>query len=832
MNNSTILEYGSLNKLYSALIECFAVILAGYLVGCFGMIKSKYGEGIKVFVWNLCLPSMVLLGMWELNFAEVNWKFLTCILIAKVIVFCLVLTITFLTYRPINFGAAGIYGIFTTASNDFALGYPMLKALYGPDSLYLKYIYLFAPISLTFLNPIGFILMEVHNARTLKNLPQRRSKFMACLHILVDVIRNPIVIMTILGIACNLLFDQKVPGILKYILTELGNAFSATALFYLGLNLVGKAKSQHGFGLVVPCLLIFAKTLFLPLIIWEVVSAIQPGSTFNETQSFGMYGFLYGTFPTAPSVFIFASQYSVVENIIASSLVLCTILSAPLMFISAKMRTMMCHHSVDYTHFIHDTMFDISILSLIACVWVLAVLIISSRWKKMPHQLTLCLTISQMIGAVGVISFHLNNNSFIWSSRVEFALISIGNLSVICWTSLLSLVICVIRTRRRMDILRKSFPILLTGIGFPLILTGILFFFDWDNHLSVFDPAFQYGTIQASVHLFLTILSIMITVTSLVYSQRYVADQFPQSSPNRHLPRDNPSINNGFLTNSVAIDSDTENIPSLNESASTAGFSVNSPNNLVNVNQSDDDLNLRTELENSHATLQQLNECEAHLLNTEESDTLFANTDLTPNGLDTDTPFDNETSRQSQISKHLILIICLLFTVCMNFFISLWRVSGDTEKSGAYVEVVFLNCVLTNGQGFLLFLIFGLDAIFVIGPFVARFRRLRCISCCYALFTDTRNKENENLHKKCDQFTKYHKSNCQTEIAKDIRCSSNVYHSAFMGKTLCKWLINAGLAEDSDDSSDYGQKLLQGKIIKNVHCDSKNFSLGSLYIFS
>lgn len=53
---------------------------------------------------------------------------------------------------------------------------------------------------------------------------------------------------------------------------------------------------------------------------------------------------------------------------VASGLVLCTILSAPLMFISAKMRMMMCHHSINYTHLIHGTSFDISILSLIACV--------------------------------------------------------------------------------------------------------------------------------------------------------------------------------------------------------------------------------------------------------------------------------------------------------------------------------------------------------------------------------------------------------------------------------------------------------------------------------
>lgn len=43
-----------------------------------------------------------------------------------------------------------------------------------------------------------------------------------------------------------------------YLLT--GNAFSASALFYLGLSMVGKVQNQIGVALVVPILLIFAKS--------------------------------------------------------------------------------------------------------------------------------------------------------------------------------------------------------------------------------------------------------------------------------------------------------------------------------------------------------------------------------------------------------------------------------------------------------------------------------------------------------------------------------------------------------------------------------------------
>lgn len=45
--------------------------------------------------------------------------------------------------------------------------------------------------------------------------------------------------------------------------------------------------------------------------IHEVVSLIHPGSDASETLDLSTYGFLYGVFPAAPGVFVFATQYSI-----------------------------------------------------------------------------------------------------------------------------------------------------------------------------------------------------------------------------------------------------------------------------------------------------------------------------------------------------------------------------------------------------------------------------------------------------------------------------------------------------------------------------------------
>ena len=78
---------------------------------------------------------------------SVNWGFLAAILIAKSSIFFAVLLVTYFIGR--RSGKAGLYAIFATQSNDFALGNPILEAIYSvshPD--FQSYLYLVAPISL------------------------------------------------------------------------------------------------------------------------------------------------------------------------------------------------------------------------------------------------------------------------------------------------------------------------------------------------------------------------------------------------------------------------------------------------------------------------------------------------------------------------------------------------------------------------------------------------------------------------------------------------------------------------------------------------------------
>ena len=128
----------------------------------------------------------------------------------------------------------------------------------------------------------------------------------------------------------------------------LGSAFSASALFLLGLRMVGQNNQRPGGGqdmtrtsLILPGLLITMKSLVLPVISREIVYQLDAGGSLNATTDLSNYAFLYGTIPTAPSVFVYAANYGILQDVTATAITASTFIAAPLMFVTAKLLTLM-----------------------------------------------------------------------------------------------------------------------------------------------------------------------------------------------------------------------------------------------------------------------------------------------------------------------------------------------------------------------------------------------------------------------------------------------------------------------------------------------------------
>lgn len=107
------------------------------------------------------------------------------------------------------------------------------------------------------LNPIGFIFCEIQKWKDTQNASQNKVKIVGLG--LLHVLQNPIVFMVFIGIAFNFILDKKVPEYMENFLDGLANSFSGSALFYLGLTMVGKIKKLKKSAFVVLILLITAK---------------------------------------------------------------------------------------------------------------------------------------------------------------------------------------------------------------------------------------------------------------------------------------------------------------------------------------------------------------------------------------------------------------------------------------------------------------------------------------------------------------------------------------------------------------------------------------------
>lgn len=91
------------------------------------LISQTETKGLSTFVGSFSLPALIFLSLAELDLSSVNWMFLLSVLVAKTVVFLVVVTVTLLVSRPVNTGRAGLFAIFCTQSNDFAIGYPIGK---------------------------------------------------------------------------------------------------------------------------------------------------------------------------------------------------------------------------------------------------------------------------------------------------------------------------------------------------------------------------------------------------------------------------------------------------------------------------------------------------------------------------------------------------------------------------------------------------------------------------------------------------------------------------------------------------------------------------------
>lgn len=269
-------------------------------------------------------------------------------------------------------------------------------------------------------------------------------------------------------------------------------------------------------------------------------------------------------------------------------MVACTFVSAPLMFISAKMISITNLNPSDYLNELDKFAFDISIIAISAALFVLLLFSITKKFKRLPHRITCCLLISQIIASIGVILWSKLGQEANWKMYLQFSFFTIGQYSSRIWTAFLAITLLFLNSRSLCFAL-KLWPFFVgVGFGVPVLLTVILFICDNDNILpkEKSNPSFQFGNAQAAISVFLLVLCFLVTVGCLILHQRY------KKRFERYLT----------LSKEVASPEDTDTTTTTTAASSTmnvsgqrmnqeVNFGINSIRRRRSVSSNDDDDN-------------------------------------------------------------------------------------------------------------------------------------------------------------------------------------------------------------------------------------------------
>ena len=694
-SNETLATSSNLDNLYPALVQCFGIILLGFLAGKFSFISDVEAKGLGTFVGTFSLPALIFVSLCQLDFHSVNWIFLASITLAKSIIFFLVLLVGLFIHRPLDLSRPALYAIFCTQSNDFALGFPVLNAIYGQSHPeYPQYLYLLAPVSLAFLNPIGFVLMEIGK---MGESSAQMSRTKIATKVVVGIVKNPILMMTLLGIVGNLVFHSQMPSIIHNFMHTLGSAFSSSALFLLGLRMVGQTGGRGGSdmtrsSIIMPGVLITMKSLVLPIISREIVYQLDAGGSLNATTDLSNYAFLYGTIPTAPSVFVYATNYGILQDVTASAITASTFIAAPLMFVTAKLLTLMNMDPSKYIDQLDIFLLDISIVGLLAAGWVVFVLIMTGKVVKMPHRITFLLTLCQASACLGAALWSLLDCRHGWRLYLQFVLFAVGVFGSRVCTGVLAVSLLLLQTRG--VCLVSKWRHVLSGISvvLPAIIVLCLALTvaqETPEHGDKIDPNFQYGTTQTVAALVTLLLTLAVTFLSLVLGHRY---QLPP-----HLPGSSSGT-------SLQADEDTETDALLSdESQSVQETSVEI-----------EDLMLGREEEGGasggcgrgrgryRCDSEHRKYCSGLISRYEVPP---AQDVLSPDSiLNTSQDGDDQ-----QIVHHQMLLLLLSISMFVGAALCIWTLVMD-QFSGIYLELVFLDGFLNLGQSLFTFALFGVNA--------------------------------------------------------------------------------------------------------------------------
>lgn len=295
--------------LLNTVAPVFGILLLGFLAVRVRMLEEAGVRGLVVFVFNFAIPLLLYRSLATTELPEdIRWSFILSFYGGSFACYFLGMALGRGVFRR-NLADQAIFGMSAGFSNTVLMGIPILLTAYGPEAT--LPIFLLIAFHGPTLMPLTTALIQVGRGGEVSAARQVRT-------VLWELVRNPIIMGLLLGLAANLA-GFALSGGLDRTVELLGSAAIPCALFAMGASLAGYPLM----GDVAPALLLGAVKLILhPLLVWVLAVPV-----------FGLDGIwvpvavTMAAMPSGVNAYLFGARYDAAPGVAARTILLGTVVS-------------------------------------------------------------------------------------------------------------------------------------------------------------------------------------------------------------------------------------------------------------------------------------------------------------------------------------------------------------------------------------------------------------------------------------------------------------------------------------------------------------------------
>jgi len=369
----------SSGKLAVVLLKTFGAIGMGYICVKYKWIDPSKGEmkSIGFYVGKVAFPLLVFRTVATANVGNVAWGVIIGCNVAKFLAWMTAFALAYLFMPGNKLINATLFGYFVIASNDFAVGFPVIDALYpvepGQPNM-ATFLAINALAVTVFFNPLTLILFSLG-----QDSGSSGGGGFSVIGLLSNIFLNPVMGATVAGFVFQLGYPgdltEGFPSPMSDLIALATSPFGMLALFLTGSSLKSMTMA------IWPTVFVLLKVIFCAYLGAVIVEILLPDNQFKDQLL--NFSYLYGSIPTSSAPLVFAGEYAPEnQELVATSIIFGLLVSGPTMFMSSILFEQ--EDDGDVAGQLAEIMAVVTYVSAVCAIAVFAIFFIGRQWFTAP----------------------------------------------------------------------------------------------------------------------------------------------------------------------------------------------------------------------------------------------------------------------------------------------------------------------------------------------------------------------------------------------------------------------------------------------------------------